>query len=132
MAHVDKIQWMLAYCANNGLTLDLEGECGFGRDCVGVLKEGKFPDYNWYDEDWNRVDKNGEVWTPKDAYHKHDCVAVLGRGEEAENQLYEWLQWFEQNNFVIETVKRPIDPYDAVGFLLSRDTYVRFVKVPKE
>ena len=132
MTHIDKIQLMLAYCASKGLTLELEGECGFGRECVGVLANDKYPSYNWYDKKtWERVDKNGEVWTPKDAYHKHACVAVLGRGEEAESQLYEWLCWFELNNFVLETGSCPIGSYSALEAHFGKDTYSRMVKAEK-
>ena len=133
MTHIDKIRWMLAYCNKNGLILSLEGECGFGRECVGVLANDKYPDYTWHNEKtWGREDNNGEVWTPKDAYHKHNCVAVLGRGEEAESQLYEWLLWFKDNNFVLETGSYPVGSYDALDVLFGKDTYARMVKVEKE
>ena len=80
-------QWMASYCATLGATLSLDGECGIGRDCVGILVNGTYPDYEWYSEpDYERADNNGEVWTPADAYHKHSCVAVLGHGETAETQ----------------------------------------------
>ena len=103
MTHEEKIAWMKEWCYKNNLTLDLEATCGLFRQCVGVLHAcGVFPDYMWYDDDYNRIDNNGEVWVPQDAYHKHPCVAVLGRGVEAEEQLYEWLKWFDENNFVLE------------------------------
>jgi hypothetical protein len=79
MKHEDKIKFMQEWCQKQNLTLVLEGEVGFGRQCVGVLSEqcGAYPDYIIFDEDYNIVDGN-EVWTPEDAYHKHPCVAVLG------------------------------------------------------
>lgn len=81
---------MAVWSAKNNLKLELQGECGFGRECVGVSAYGTFPDYKWYDkETLERADKNGNVWVPENAYHKHPCVAVLGRGEIAESQLYE-------------------------------------------
>jgi hypothetical protein len=83
LTHEEKIQWMAVWAASNNLQLNLEGECGFGRECVGVSADGSYPDYMWYDSNWDRLDPNGEVWTPPNAYHKHPCVAVLGRGEEA-------------------------------------------------
>lgn len=129
MKHSDKIKWMQNYCNASGLTLTLDGECGFGRECVGVVFDGKYPDYTWYnDETYERIDPNGEVWTPQDAYHKHDCVAVLGRGKEAESQLYNWLLWFNNNGFLIETGKREVDEDDFIAALLSRGTWVRFVR----
>jgi len=115
------------------MTLGLEGECGFGRKCVGVLAE-VYPDYEWYDDNYERIDNNGKVWTPEDAYHKHPCVAVLGRGEEAEAQLFDWLQWFDTNGFKVETGKNelPDDPQLARLYTLmgKKGTYARMVRTP--
>ena len=129
MSHDEKIQWMAMWASKNNLVLHLEGECGFGRDCVGVSTGSSYPDYEWYDDDYERADKNGEVWTPKDAYHKHPCVAVLGRGQEAEEQLYEWLKWFDGNGFKLETGVQAVDPkLGAIGFMLGKHLYARMVK----
>lgn len=128
MTHQEKIDWMQSWANQNNLTLDLEGECGIGRDCVGVLKNGKYPDYEWYDADFERADKNGDVWTPEDAYHKHPCVAVLGRGQNAEAQLFEWLQWFDANNFKIETGKQAVK--HPIELLIGGGHFARLVKQP--
>jgi hypothetical protein len=93
MNHELKIKWMEKWAKGNGVYLSLEASCGFCRDCVGITSGGLFPDYGI---------GHGIVWTPEDAYHKHQCVAVLGRGEEAESQLYEWLKWFDDNNFHVK------------------------------
>lgn len=128
---MNKKEWLEGWCAREGLKLDLEGECGFGRECVGVVAvRGKddytFPDYEWYDDDWNRADSNGEVWRPKDAYHKHPCVAVLGRGEEAVEQLYDWCKWFEDNSFHFEDVHRECT--NEVELMLGRDHHYRMAR----
>jgi len=129
MTHEDKIEWMSVWAAKHGVKLELEGECGFGRECVGITTEGHFPDYEWDDEDYERIDENGEVWTPEDAYHKHPCVAVLGRGEDAEAQLYDWLKWFDGNNFTVETGDQTMDPaLGAIGFMMGKHRYARMVK----
>jgi len=129
MISAEKFEWMAIWCAKNEVQLKLQAECGFGRECVGIIKDGKFPDYYWHSDDYKRIDDNGKVWTPKDAYHKHPCVAVLGRGEEAENQLYEWLQWFDKNNFKIETGKvERKEPLHFIELIMGRDRYVRMVK----
>lgn len=130
MEHQDKINWMAQYAAKHGVALTLQGECGFGRECVGILVGDSYPDYEWTDEEtWDRIDNNGDVWTPDDAYHKHPCVAVLGRGEKAESQLYEWLKWFDDNGFVIErgSVKRA-RPFDAIELLMGKHLYCRMVR----
>lgn len=104
MTREQKIEWMAIWAAKNGFQLQLEGFVGFGRECVGVSAFDAYPDYHWYNEETREEDDNGDVWTPEDAYHKHTCVAVLGRGEAAEAQLYEWLRWFDANNFKLEVV----------------------------
>ena len=103
----EKIAWMKNWAEPQGLEVVTEGECGFGRKCVGLSAVAGecYPDYKWYDENWNYADKNGEVWTPDDAYHKHECVAVLGRGENAINQLYDWCVWFNENDFELTVTK---------------------------
>jgi hypothetical protein len=133
LTHEQKIEWMAVWAARNGLQLILEGECGFGRECVGVSVEGHYPDYTWDNEDYERIDPNGDVWTPPNAYHKHDCVAVLGRGEQAEAELYEWLQWFDENGFKLETGDNPIDPNlpIAITLAMGKHRYVRMVKREK-
>lgn len=126
MTHEEKIEWMAIWCAKNKLQLELEGSCGFGRTCVGVLSHGNYPDYHWYDSEYEREDNNGEVWTPEDAYHKHECVAVLGHGQYAEEQLYNWLKWFDENNFKLEVSHRPVK--HEIEYLLGKHVSVRMVK----
>jgi len=131
MTHDEKIGWMAVWAAKHGCALMLEGECGFGRECVGVSVDGTYPDYEWFDKDtYERVDANGDVWAPEDAYHKHPCVAVLGRGEQAESQLYDWLRWFDDNGFVLETGDQEIDPNipPALTILLGKHRYARMVR----
>lgn len=132
MTHEEKLSWMALWAAKNGLQLQLKGECGFGRECVGITTEGHYPDYEWYgdeEDDYERKDKNGKVWTPENAYHKHPCVAVLGRGEGAESELYEWLKWFDENNFKLETGDLKVDPkLGVIGFMLGKHRYARMVK----
>ena len=129
MTHQEKINWMIMWAHKNKVVLDLEGSCGFGRECVGILRNDKYPDYMWYDKDWQREDNNGDVWTPEDAYHKHDCVAVLGRGEAAEDQLYQWLKWFDENGFVVEETMKDLSGMSHIQIMFSGTTDLRMVKV---
>lgn len=130
MTHREKLDWMAVWCEKNGVALNLEGECGFGRECVGILSGDCYPDYEWYDADYDRADQNGDVWTPPDAYHKHPCVAVLGRGEGAEAQLYEWLRWFDDNKFTVVTQQAeiPAGGWDVVSLMLGKQTHRRMVR----
>lgn len=131
ITHEEKITWMALWCAKNKAALNLEGECGFARECVGILAANIYPDYEWHDEEYNRIDKNGDVWIPENAYHKHPCVAVLGRGEAAESQLYDWLKWFEDNGFSIETGFVP-GVRDPLLIMLDKHVYARMVKKQPE
>jgi hypothetical protein len=127
MKHKDKLQWMQKWSKKNGATLDLEGICGFGRECVGILINGIYPEYNSFDDNYKRIDKNGYVWSPRDAYHKHPCVCVLGRGKEAESQLYEWLMWFDDNNFCIESGEIQ-GLFSEIELILCENVYTKMTK----
>jgi hypothetical protein len=130
MKHKEKIDWMIKWAHENRLRLELEGECGFGRECVGVCADiVGYPDYEWSDDEtYERLDKNGDVWTPKDAYHKYPCVAVLGRGPIAEGQLYEWLKWFADNNFTVETGMSKKKNYHPIEIIMGKHQYARMVR----
>lgn len=132
MTHEEKIQWMALWAVRNNCALTLQGECGFGRECVGILVNDSYPEYEWHDDEtYERVDQNGDVWVPPNAYHKCPCVAVLGRGESAEAELYDWLKWFDDNGFVIETGSQKMDPrLGMIGALLGKHRYQRMVRKP--
>lgn len=87
------------------LIFEDEGEVGFGRECVGLTNGNNWVDYNptkdleyikdFYDERLYNI-------TPPDAYHKHDCLAVLGRGEGAIRQLSDWVDKLNELGAVVE------------------------------
>ncbi len=115
MTHQEKLAWIQAWadeCKPHNVVLQLEGYCGAGRECVCIGVNGEAPEYFWYNDGYSekphqRADLNGHVWIPKDAYHRADCLAVLGRGKAAEIQLYSWLQWFDKNEFKLEIHEHP-------------------------
>lgn len=130
MSRQDNIDWMELYAKCHGATLSLTGECGFGCPCVGIIINDVYPDYEWFDEGYNTISENGDVWTPADAYHKHPCVAVLGRGEDAELQLCEWLKWFNKEGFIIKTGEISRDaPFGQIEIMLNQHKYARMVKI---
>jgi len=128
ISHRKKIEWMATWAAKNHVQLELEGQCGFRRECVGIIAEGHYPDYYWYDDDYNRIDNNGKVWVPPDAYYKHECIAVLSRGKEAEEQLYKWLKWFDENNFVVEKTPQTYEQRGLLNALFHGLYHVKMVK----
>jgi hypothetical protein len=117
----EKIIYMQSWCSKHGLELTLSGECGFGRPCVGVIHPviQVYPSYVKYDENWEYV-FGEDVWTPKDAYHKHSCVAVLGQTDESIEQLYTWIKWFDDNGYN----KIRIEPISTSSMFQSHEVYI--------
>ena len=117
----EKVQWMEGWCKREGLKLSLDTVIGLGQKCVGVYTGKFFPEYMWYEieedeygkETEKRVDPNGDVWVPKDAFSMPG-VAVLGTGQKAIDQLFEWLQYFDKNGFHYRKVELEGDyrPYE--------------------
>lgn len=107
-----------AWAARHGATAQFAGTCGIGRDCVGITLGSNYLDYSHiYDLD---PQPDPWPWTPEDAYHKHDCMAVLGHGPGAVAQLYEWVTWLDQHGWsVTEEYREPKDSLDAVFHGLS-------------
>ena len=96
------------FALKHKVIFDEEGECGFGRECVG-FRDGCWISHNPYESggDYNPIEgfKCPEAHPPEgvNAYHKHDCLAVLGRGDEAVIQLATWVQHMEaQGEVTIE------------------------------
>lgn len=98
------------FADKHNIHFEQEGECGFGRECVGLLKkkEGNYIDYNPTDSvTYDYIDdlKDDRLWdiTPENAYHKHNCLAVLGRGEKAVKELSEWVDALKELDVTIES-----------------------------
>ncbi len=84
-----------------------EGECGFGRECVGLTSGTSYIDYNPhkhpdYDQIEEFYDERLSQIAPPNAYHKHDCLAVLGRGDEAIRELSDWVDKLNELGAVVE------------------------------
>lgn len=104
----EKIEFMQLWAARNKCYLELEGQVGFGRECVGILQGNSYVDtpgsgHNYHPE-------YEEVQPPEtvdSTYHKHDCLCVLGRDEDAIHQLYVWVKKLADNGAVVEIQDRP-------------------------
>lgn len=93
------------------IVFEQEGECGFGRECVGLMHGDNYVDYNPTDDKTYEclpefLDERLYDIAPKDAYHKHNCLAVLGRGEEAIKQLSEWVDKLKELGVTVEAYKK--------------------------
>lgn len=109
-----KLAMMIAWCEENNCTLQTKGEVGFGRPCVGVLYGQTYVDYDYE----LGYPVNGGFWTPENAYHKHDCLAVLVHDEDynsALDELYNWIVWLVGNNFQVEVQPRETYNKDGAG-----------------
>lgn len=80
--------------------LEDDGEIGFGRPCVGFLREGLYVAFNprkhpGYDYVWP---KDTRLYPPSvitDAYHKHNCFAILVHGDNYDKALAQLDSWVE-------------------------------------
>ncbi len=113
-----QIVYLTEWAARYRCTLQLNGEVGFGRDCVGILNGDTYVDYG------DQV----EIWTPEDAYHKHDCLAVLGHGDDRLEQLYRWVKWLDANRYGVEVVYR--EPSSDIDLLFHGISLPKLVKLP--
>ena len=89
------------------LIFEEEGQCGFGRECVGLTNGNNYVDYNPTDSvncDYIKEFYNDKFYdiAPADAYHKHNCLAVLGRGEKSIRQLADWVDKLNEMGAVVE------------------------------
>ena len=89
------------------LIFEEEGLCGFGRECVGLTNGNNYVDYNPTDSvnyDYIKEFYNDKFYdiAPADAYHKHNCLAVLGRGEISIRQLADWVDKLNEMGAVVE------------------------------
>lgn len=76
------------FATRHGLKADFAGTIGFGRECVGLLDPERETYVRWTDGCCPAA--------VADAYHKADYIAVLGRGDRAEEQLREWVRHLEK------------------------------------
>lgn len=117
-------QFLRNWAADNKAVFDWEGECGFGRECVGISRGGHWVYLTVCGGEEYRIIEGGPPWdlvcappeTP-DAYHKTDCMAVLGRGEERIQQLFFWVKKLADNNVGIEMIERP--PMNSIDAMLN-------------
>ncbi len=118
-----------AFANEHKLVFEDRGTCGFGRPCVGLRHGDSYVDYNPYDEkDYSeqlpeffdeRLSPPREV---ADSYHKHDCMAVLARGDEpnydaAIKQLLAWIEHYEKIG--VELVLRPARYSSTIEIMLK-------------
>jgi hypothetical protein len=129
---IDECRAIIQEFANRfKLIFDDSGVCGFGRECVGLTNGNNWLDYNPtshpdYDYVEGFYDERLYDIIPKDAYHKHDCIAVLGRGDDAIRQLYDWIVRLNELGATVEKY-----PTGAKGFqAMISGTHNYAIKIP--
>lgn len=115
------------------LIFEDEGECGFGRECVGLTDGNNWVNYNpthaeTYEDIEGFYDERLFEIAPKDAYHKHYCLAVLGRGENAIRQLSEWVDKLNELGVVVEEYETGATGIQA----MISGTHNYAVRIPKD
>ena len=135
VSRADQIVYLTDWAARYKCSLQLNGQVGFGRDCVGILKDSNYIDTQ---DIKNATAYNFDApphswWEPEDSYHKHDCLAVLGHGDEALAQLYEWVRWLDGQGYGIEdTYRQPKDNIDLAFHGISLPKIVKLTDSPVE
>lgn len=78
-----------------GCYLELDGEVGFGRPCVGILWKTHYIDTpgSGHNDHGPFMGSDSIGGPPEhvNAYHKHDCLAVLGTHGESIDGLLDWV-----------------------------------------
>ena len=121
-----------SFANKHKLIFDDEGQVGFGRDCVGLKHGDNYVDFNpcnsmTYESIEEFHDERLYEIAPADAYHKHDCLAVLGHGDDSIRQLCEWIEKLEALGATIESFATGATGIQA---MLSGFTKMT-VKIPK-
>lgn len=87
------------FSVKHNIKLIIDGEVGFGRKCVGFLKNLSYVQFNPIDlQDYEPIEHLQDVrlYPPNevtDAYHKIDCLCVLVHDENYEKALYQLYKW---------------------------------------
>ena len=100
------IENLQRFADDHKIVLETKGECGFGRSAVGFLhgdnyvahnpfRMGDAPDFEFIHP--KGFEKDPRLCAPRgvDAYHKHDCLAVLVSDEDYDKALKELNMWVE-------------------------------------
>lgn len=87
----------LRFAREHNLTFTERGQVGFGRSCVGFTSGGHYVDYNPHRSDGDYEPIKGLYFedfpTVENAYHKHDCLAVLAYDDEYDKSVLALAEW---------------------------------------
>lgn len=105
----------LVWAADNRVIIT-EGECGFGRECVGITAGNQWVDWRVTNmQSYQYEEGYYDGFVPDTAYHKHDCVCVLGQDDAAWADLMVWLDNIIQGGWIVLHLDR--EPKDTLDLL---------------
>jgi hypothetical protein len=122
----------LLWAAQNKVVIS-DGECGFGRKCVGVLGlDDSWVEYN--DGYYGRGATLNPEELPTNAYHKHPCIAVLVHDDEefAWRELSEWLDLLIAKGYAVEYEENKYDEGTSVIEMLLHGTTQSVLVAPEK
>ena len=93
----------------------VEATAGFGRPCVGISKDGQYLEYGKLNEQTYMTESDCNVarkFAPPDAYHKHDCFAVLFKEKEGATHA-------QLINGALEQLEYWVNGLNHYGYILS-------------
>ncbi len=102
---MNDIEYLQDFANRHKIVFNDEGECGFGRECVGLSHGDGWIDHNPHNHTTYKPIEDvacpeAQEFSPEGAYHKHDCLAILGRGDGAIKQLADWMRALEASGTV--------------------------------
>jgi len=114
-----KINYLERFAEKLGCKLQLKGEIGFGRECIGFTKNGNYLGYDLKGGYGEGMDKKMRLYPPGgvEAYHKGNYLAVLGRGEVAIDELFKWIRKIDIYNLEIRGFYPPMP---TLGTLMGK------------
>lgn len=115
VADADRV-FIQEFANRHGLVFDANGEIGFGRPCVGLRHGDCFAYYNPYGAEELHDDRLYPPDSVGNAYHKDNCVAVLGSGDDAIRQLADWLRHYDEVG--VEIYMRPLKHDNVIAAML--------------
>jgi hypothetical protein len=87
------------FALKHKLILEEHGEVGFGRPCVGFLTGDSYLDYPpvySHGDAFKEIYPDCDFPTVDNSYHKHNCLAVLVRGDDYAKGLDELAEWVDK------------------------------------
>lgn len=121
-----KMEFLELWAARNKCYVQVKGEVGFGRPCVGICFGQSYVDLPQYPHEAEHgSDEMTDYYSqtkllpsaPEDAYHKHDCLAVLVHNDDydkALEQLWDWVGVLSQQGWTVRIQDR--NTYNKEGF----------------